>query len=780
MAHSSARLLVLMAALALAGCGGGSDDRPATAPPPPPAAPPAPPPPPPPGSDFDTAEFDRSTGLDNINALPAFEAGGSGEGITVGIVDTGIDLLQPDLVGKISSASADVDLTRRGPSAQDEDSHGTEVAGIIGASRSDFGVLGVAFGATLLAARADLPDPCEEDGEEFVCFSDGNIARGIRLALANGARVINISLGGEAFGFQVRDAIRAAAAADALVIISAGNDGEVDPSGFAQIALDPLVRGHVLVVGATTQTDLIADFSNRAGNLAEVFLVAPGQGINSTTLSSSCAPPSGPGACIVFGIAGTSFAAPHVAGAAAVLAQLFPNLSGAEIAEILLLSAKDLGAAGVDSIFGNGLLDLGAAIRPIGTTSVPTSADGSSSAPVDGGTATSAAFGDALARSAAFGGILMVDRFRRGFRVDLGDSVVTAPRDLGLLALVEHNRRVAGGELPIGDTVRFSLSAYDRDEAALNANLDNRTQALARRPRPVAHLSGRIDERTSAIFAYGFSAGRLLASAGGGDPVSRFALASRIDTPLLGSGGEALTLQVGHALASDMKVDLAVSQRRETPTQFEDSTIATPRSTNLATFGLAKSFGRLVLAGHWGVEFEDGALLGTRSSGAFALGEGARTLFGLVDARFAVASGWSAFARYQRGSSASRGPAAGLVSDPGKLATTSFAVGIAGNDVLRSGDRFGLAILQPMRVSGGSATVRVPVDRDFDLDRFIFEDRRLDFSPSGREIDIELSWGMPLAGRFRFEANLVQQFEPGHIADAAPVTSLLLRLRTGF
>ncbi|MFQ5346776.1 MAG: S8 family peptidase, partial [Rhodothalassiaceae bacterium] len=525
------RLLVAIMVAMLAACGGSGGTPPATSPPPPPSAPPPPPPPPPSG--FDTQEFDDSNGLDNINAKPAFELGGDGAGVVVGIVDSGIDADHIEFRGRISPASKDVTLDRSTPTIEDEDGHGTLVAGIIGANRNNLGIMGVAFNATLLIARADSPKSCSND-KDGCSFAERDIAAGIRLALDNGARVVNLSLGGDGFGPGFLNAVREAAAADVLVVIAAGNDSTVDPSGFAQVALDPLVQGHVLVVGATTQFDTLAGFSDKAGVLQDVFLVAPGQSVRSTFINNQLALASG-----------TSFAAPFVTGAVAVMAQMFPNLTGLEIAEILLSTARDLGDPGPDPVFGQGLLDLGRAVQPIGTAAVPTRADASTSAPVTGAAAaTGAAFGDAIARSDVFDGILMIDRYRRSYRVDLGARIVAAPAGLGLVRLIDRSHRLPGVDLAFGAGSRLSLAAYEDKRNALTPLLSSYLQARTEPARPTAFFTGRLDARSGISLAYGFAPARLLATARGADPAQDFALSERIDTPFLApaDAGEALLL----------------------------------------------------------------------------------------------------------------------------------------------------------------------------------------------------------------------------------------------
>jgi subtilisin family serine protease len=152
--------------------------------------------------------------------------GDTGRGVTAGIVDSGIDATNPEFAGRISAASADL-AGRRG--IQDEGGHGTAVAAVFGAARNDAGPLGIAYGSTLLVLRTDDAGTCVSEGG---CkHSENGIARAIDVAIQNRARVINISLGGDAGGSAFVAAINRATAAGTIVVISAGNDGKPDPTG---------------------------------------------------------------------------------------------------------------------------------------------------------------------------------------------------------------------------------------------------------------------------------------------------------------------------------------------------------------------------------------------------------------------------------------------------------------------------------------------------------------------------------------------------------------------
>jgi subtilisin family serine protease len=127
--------------------------------------------------------------------------GATGKGVAIGIVDSGLDTSNPEFAGRISSASADVAGAR---GVDGEDSHGTIVALVAAAGRNGSGVMGIAYEATVMGLRADTPGSCATaDG---CTFGDVAIAAGIDRAVTNGAKVINLSLGGGDAGLKLRRA----------------------------------------------------------------------------------------------------------------------------------------------------------------------------------------------------------------------------------------------------------------------------------------------------------------------------------------------------------------------------------------------------------------------------------------------------------------------------------------------------------------------------------------------------------------------------------------------
>ncbi|MEX2658428.1 MAG: S8 family serine peptidase [Acidimicrobiales bacterium] len=297
---------------------------------------------------------DRQWGTDVIGAETAWSAG-RGAGTVIAIVDTGVHLDHPDLRDKLVAGRDFVDGDAH---PQDGHGHGTHVAGTAAAATGNgIGVAGVAPDARIMPVRV-----LADDGNG----SGANISAGIRWAADNGATVINLSLGSDTqavLGPSFSEAIRHAWSKGSIPVVAAGNQF-VTGSGFAD---QPAI-----VVTATSREDTKAYFSSTTGS-ARWPISAPGGARNLTDpveddILSTYHTPGRPADEYAY-LAGTSMAAPHVAGAAAVLRGL--GLSPQQTVDRLLATAKDLGPRGRDSTFGAGRLDLAAAVAGLGPGSAP-------------------------------------------------------------------------------------------------------------------------------------------------------------------------------------------------------------------------------------------------------------------------------------------------------------------------------------------------------------------------------------------------------------------------
>lgn len=290
-----------------------------------------------------------------IGAPTAWEAGYDGEGVTIAVLDTGIDATHPDLAdGKVVAA----ENFSFAPDTEDRSGHGTHVASIAAGTgaASDGAYTGVAPQARLLNGKV-----LDDNGFGF----DSDVIAGMEWAAAQGADIVNLSLGSvDTRGIDpVEEAVnRLSADGGPLFVVAAGNEGR---SGSGTVG-SPASADAALAVGAVDQDDQLADFSSRGPRVGDGAvkpeLTAPGVSIGAAAAEGSEAVDRGePVADGYVGLSGTSMAAPHVAGAAALLAQRHPEWSGEQI-RAALVASTELVAGHSPFEQGTGRLDVAAAM----------------------------------------------------------------------------------------------------------------------------------------------------------------------------------------------------------------------------------------------------------------------------------------------------------------------------------------------------------------------------------------------------------------------------------
>lgn len=283
----------------------------------------------------------RAIGADQLHAL-----GITGKGVTIAVIDSGLGKDAAALAHNLSNASIDIVPGRKDTDRSDR--HAVYIAETLIGSPQGVGAVGVAYDATVLSVRADSEGDCKKE----CAFSARNLAKALDYAVSQKVRIIDLSLAGdEPLGAKFEAALGKAVKSGAVIIIAAGNDAQLLPAWPARYAADPRFAGSIVAVGAVNKQGEMADFSDRAGFTHAAYISAPGQKVVTDCDAATCAL-----------ISGTSFAAPHVAGALALLMQAFPDMSGRQALDLILRSAVGAGGQG-DTVYGRGRLDVYRAYR---------------------------------------------------------------------------------------------------------------------------------------------------------------------------------------------------------------------------------------------------------------------------------------------------------------------------------------------------------------------------------------------------------------------------------
>ena len=649
----------------------------------------------------------------------AYDRGFTGKDVTIAIIDSGIDLNGAEFAGRISqdSKSFESRFARCGHCTgetityplQDVQGHGTWVASVAAGAKNDIGSHGVAYDATILALKIaapwleDLaPGAVPEEGGP----NAGLIAPALKYAMDHGAFVANISINGTLRGddaIQLREAMDLVRANNGLLVQSVSNEsGDSFAGSFTEILVgenfenkdwflygirvDPLLRP----IPGNGQPGALAD--RTLAVVADRVLVVGPDGEERY-------------------VGGNSFAAPAIAGAAALLKQYWPQLGGKEISEILLTTATDLGEPGVDQIYGAGLLNIEAAFKAdapqIGTNSATMSAVENSALIV------SSAFGGADGNaqfSSAAGTAVAIDKWGRDYQLNVG-ALVGEMRSGGI--------SIAG----IADTRRPNM--LTPSELAQGGASFAATEAHNINQRPTGHFAFRVGEKTAL-------SGSVNESIDSSDLIS----GSMLNSSGLATFGSTVSLaHDGHRLS------FGVAQSDIAGAESE-----TYRMTMQMPNGLLLGFA---------TSQERGSALGMRGVGAFQI-EGAKSNF--------VTVGWTGeVAGFNLTGEAMAGRTDietrnALIEFNDAVLSTGFRLK-AEREALGGNMVFGLT--SPLKVERATLSYTAPYMYDLETRSLVNRTTLIDLTPSARELNVELGWAKPL-GQGRVSLNGAYGFNSGN------------------
>ncbi|HYD93793.1 MAG TPA: S8 family peptidase [Noviherbaspirillum sp.] len=695
------------------------------------------------------AERDASGAiLSRIRADAAHLRGITGRGVVIGVLDTGISAghREFDAAGKLLPGFSAVSP---GGDAADRTGHGSHVAAIAAAARNGKGIYGVAYEARILPVKVFAD----------VGGSTAAVDSGLRHAIGK-ADIVNLSLASN--GAYDPGALREAVRAGLLLVAAAGNDGAFQPGWPARFAREAWAGNQIIAVGAVDGANRIAPFSNRAGDAAAWFLVAPGTGILSASLDGRYAVMNG-----------TSMATPMVSGAAALIKQLWPALRADQVANILFVTATDLGAPGIDPVYGRGLLNVEKALAPVGPL-ITTTLNGRRINVLAGSVQPSAATSK-LWQLAASGQMRVVglDDFERDFGFDLG-ATVARPAPLSMEQVMGGmDSRLDVSEQVLGDGLH--LAALTEVQARPGAGVKRRLAAFSLTARDAQ--GGELAFGMGGLAPQAFGAGALLL-----DQDLALAQVAALANPYFtlapGATHLALARQVG---GLKLRVGM-LGSGMDALQGAQDGGPAAPAGLPKAHAGLfemSKRFGPAALSVSMSQTRESNAWLGAWSSGALAFGPRASTSALQVAGAFMLAPKLALAGQAAYGVTPGAQPLDNLVTEISRARTNAFSFALVAADRVKPGDRVSLSLSQPMRAYAG----RIVMDL---LSRQVGSGgaarERLVFSmvPLGREMRVQLNYQAPVAYGATLAVTAMVRRDPNNMVGISTEKLLAVRYLKSF
>ena len=694
-----------------------------------------------------------------------------GDGVTVGVMDSGVARTHHELAG----ASITETFLQNLPDERRTDyetngghSHGTAVTSIMAAQPNDAGFLGIAWGATFKVFTVPIGDHIPENDIRRRTFEWDSAYKDV---LASGVDIVNASYSVDGTFIENYDAddlrnstkwslgfdvIAQSGVTDpAIFVWPAGNDhgdpcDQGDQNCFADstsstgysyratspnleggaVAKLPELQGHNVVVVAVDRGIRIAELSNRCGMAGPWCIAAPGTGITAALFDS--VEPSRGSFRVLLNLAGTSFAAPMVSGGLALMKHFFRGqLSNRELLTRLFATANKSGifaadrSDGTSSIYGQGLMDLGAAVSPVDNAQVMTNSRVSENRQNGHAIQTTQlrlgrAFGDGLSRSLAGREIAAFDALGAPFWFDLSGLAGTAyhPSAIGRLQSLMAPGRNAYGPSTRGTRMTLAPYALAVHRGAWRVGL---YESPATAESSLLNLAG--------------NAATVTFKAQNGLEATTFATVNHVTSLATAGLPRQQTSDVGAMLAwrpPDTPVGVRVGWLKEGNSLLGST--ATGAFGGLSANNMFTGFEAVTEFGGWHLAFD--------------------TEIGLVAPNVG----------------------SGLIDGLSWLTTSAMSLRV--NRHLTAHDEVTVSVSQPPRIENGSATFRLPVGRTRDGE-ILRESFSAGLVPSARQIDVAARWRRTGVFGGALQAEAAASHNPGHVA-AKPLFSLLAGWRAEF
>jgi len=727
-------------------------------------------------------EYQEQYGLGLTNASSAYARGATGAGVVIGVLDSGLDVSHQEITASKVQSGSYLSYSDYTPSTRQK-RHGTEVASIAAgvASRAGSGskdyMHGVAFDAKIFFIAVQLSEPDENydpidlgdstgAGAPDYSGTDNFFDQVFEVFIDNNVDIINNSFGfsGNINSFneaQLRSAFPNTIdriAQDSvpeenktLFVWAAGNAGsyadqgvdysspEVFP-GMAQLL--PELQGHSLAVVSVNEEGVISDFSNRCGISKDYCIAAPGEGMTiayPTSLSDTGIFDSTDGcvsdnSCYAVG-SGTSFAAPFVAGGLALLSQHFNDqLGNTELLNRILMTADKTGVYSDETIYGQGLIDLDAATKPIGNTMVATSFSLDNMIFTEAGSSigqVGSVMGDSLINAIHGQGLVVFDSLGAPFFKPLTSLFTKNLPSLAWLSseLSNASQRISeiNTQTHHGENLTLGIASNNFGEhdftKSLWAKNDKKLRYFA--------FQGKLSESSTFFIGKGTSPSLYFGADNKylKDSIGR----SSLDfSPFLDFVSNGSFMGSRASIGDDSYISGVLF--KGTKLQEEHLLIKRPDTIGFMS-EYKKIFHHTALSLQVGFLKEPESFMGGTVGGAFGSIEPSKTFFTGLQLSKELPQVYLTGSIFL-GDTTSNFKEVGLISSIEDFNSSSFNFGIFSKKGLTDYDSFGFQIYQPLRLEKGSLEMSIPVGRTKSR-RAVFENLDIDLVPTGREINFQ-------------------------------------------
>ena len=727
-------------------------------------------------------EYQGQWGLDAVNASAAYARGATGLGVTIGITDSGLDNTHTEIsLGRLSGDS-DLSYSNYTPNTRQQ-RHGTMVASVAAGKqeKTDTSPMhGVAFEANVLFIAIQLAEPDPDYDPVDIGTDDGSGTvtdapdfTGIDNFFSSLFEIYNqydVDIVNNSYGYsgniidyteaQVRYAFPKTIAEmsqigtpdsqKTIYVWAAGNAG-----GYADQGVDfsspellpgmahyiPEIQGHSIAVASVDENGSISSFSSRCGVAQDYCISAPGGRITAAYPTSTSdtgiyignTNDDNYNSCIqdnsCFAVtSGTSFAAPFVSGGLAVIADYFEGQLGSkEIVDRLFSTANKEGVYSDKAIYGQGLMDLGAATAPVGQVSAMLTGTLSGAmvpAFFTGIQLTSPSFGDAVSNGVANQTIIFFDELGAPFRGAVDNLTTDYRNQIVNLDGYEHMYQSTPQIIDSQDNV-LEMSNYKNQN--LSYGLIN-SMHLLEAQQDSNQFFTYLNKGNNSFVSHGINGSWALGIFQDKDLRYKSQLRSQFSNPWLNFSAGGTSFGSVYKFQHNLDVAFLISSGRnrfQANEVFGESNSSTVAMIELQPKNYMPSI-------QFGILKENDANLGLSGSGAFNGNSGQMTSFvGISDSINLF--GGKFFSSLYIGNSPGTSNNEGMINSITDIQSSAFGMGFLKQSIFNSGDELLLSIDQPMRTESGEMNLRVPVYRTKERS-VLFNSFGFTLRPSGREV----------------------------------------------